>query len=214
MASDIITGTDTDAMTRLYLIRHGNTLDEETKKVYKGRLDIPLSAAGIARMERAAAFLAPSGMSRIFTSTLSRSIVSGTIIAAAQNLEIEQDPAFDEVAFGVWEGLSFTEIKERYPEDLDRWIDEPGTNPPPMGESFDNARERSMTRLRHLVEENAGRTVAVVAHAGIIRIMLFSLLDLQLTRLFRFGQDYGSINIVDIYEDGNTSLNLLNFTSY
>lgn len=201
-------------MTRLYLIRHGNTLDEETKKVYKGRLDIPLSRAGVERMERVAAFLASSGMARLLTSSLSRSIESGRIIAAAQGLDIERDPAFDEVSFGVWEGLSFSEIKERYPEDLGRWIEDPGAHPPPQGESFVEARKRSMTRLREVVADNPGRTVGVVAHAGIIRIMLFSLLGFRLTRLFRLGQDYGCINIVDIYEDGNVSLNLLNFTYY
>jgi alpha-ribazole phosphatase/probable phosphoglycerate mutase len=201
-------------VTRLYLIRHGNTLDEETKKVYKGRLDIPLSRAGIERMERAATFLASSGMSKVLTSTLSRSIESGRIVAAAQGLAIERDPAFDEVSFGVWEGLSFSEIKERYPEALARWIEDPGMHPPPQGESFAEARERSMTRLKEVIAENAGKTLCIVAHAGIIRIMLFSLLDFRLTRLFRLGQDYGCVNIVDIYEDGNTTLNLLNFTYY
>ena len=201
-------------MTRLYLIRHGNTLDEETKKVYKGRLDIPLSRAGVARMEKAAAFLSDFRMDRIFTSTLSRSVESGRLVAGAQGLDIEKDPAFDEVAFGVWEGLSFTEIKERYPDELGRWLEDPGSHPPPRGESFDEAEKRSMTRLREIIAEGEGKTIAVVAHAGIIRIMLFSLLGFRLTRLFRLGQDYGCINIVDIYEDGNVSLNLLNFTYY
>jgi alpha-ribazole phosphatase len=201
-------------MTRLYLIRHGNTADEETKKVYKGRLDIPLSQAGVARMGKAAAFLASSGMTKVFTSTLSRSVESGKIVAAAQNLQIEKDPAFDEVAFGVWEGLSFSEIKERYPEDLGRWLEDPGAYPPPKGESFAEAQKRSMAGLKKAIADNVGGTIGVVAHAGIIRIMLFSLLDLRLTRLFRLGQDYGCINIVDIYEDDNVSLNLLNFTYY
>jgi broad specificity phosphatase PhoE len=201
-------------MTRLFLIRHGNTVDEETKRVYKGRLDIPLSRAGVARMEKAAAFLTAFAVSRVFTSTLSRSVESGRIVAHAQGLDVEMDPAFDEVAFGVWEGLSFTEIGQRYPEELERWIEDPGAHPPPGGESFVEARKRSMARLKKIVGESEGKTIAVVAHAGIIRIMLFSLLDFRLTRLFRLGQDYGCINIVDIYEDGNLSLNLLNFTHY
>jgi broad specificity phosphatase PhoE len=153
-------------------------------------------------------------MSRVLTSTLSRSVDSGMMVAGAQGLEVEKDPAFDEVAFGVWEGLSFTEIKERYPQDLERWMEDPGSHPPPGGESFRDAQGRSMTRLKEIVAERASQTIAVVAHAGIIRIMLFSLLDFRLTRLFRLGQDYGCINIVDIYEDGNVCLNLLNFTHY
>jgi broad specificity phosphatase PhoE len=201
-------------MMRLYLIRHGNTQDEETKRVYKGRLDIPLSEAGVARMERAASFLAPFEISGVFTSTLSRSVESGRIVARSHGLSIEQELAFDEVSLGLWEGLSFAEIKERYTEDLERWMEDQGGHPPPQGESFGQAQKRSMARLRKIIEESKGRTIAVVAHAGIIRIMLFSLLGFRLTRLFRFGQDYGCINIVDIYEDGNVTLNLLNFTDY
>jgi broad specificity phosphatase PhoE len=87
--------------TRLYLIRHGNTQDEETTKVYKGRLDIPLSAKGVVRMEKAASFLSGVKVSRIVTSTLFRSVESGSIVARALGLEIEEDHAFDEVAFGV-----------------------------------------------------------------------------------------------------------------
>ena len=199
---------------RLYLIRHGNTQDEETTKVYKGRLDIPLSAKGVVRMEKAASFLSGVKVSRIVTSTLSRSVESGSIVARALGLEIEEEHAFDEIAFGVWEGLSFSEIKQQYPKELERWMEDPGANPPPQGESFAFARKRSMTRLKKILGENAGQTIAIVAHAGIIRIMLFSLLGFPLRKLFRFGQDYGCINIVDIYEDGNTTLNLLNFTEY
>ena len=200
--------------TRLFLIRHGNTIDEETKKVYKGSIDIPLSQSGIAKMEKLAVFMSAFRLERVYTSTLSRSVDSGRIVAKAQGLDIEMVPAFNEVGFGVWEGLGFSEIKERYPEDLARWIKDPGTHPPPQGESFKVARKRSMGRLREIMAEQRGREVAIVAHAGILRIMIFSLLDMRLSRLFRLGQDYGCINIVDVYGDGNVSLNLLNFTYY
>jgi alpha-ribazole phosphatase len=201
-------------MTRLFLIRHGNTLDEETGKVYKGRTDIRLSQAGIARMEKAGAYLAAFPIHRVFSSTLSRSIDSGALVAKPQKLEVEIEPAFDEVGFGVWEGLTFDEIRERYPEEHGRWIEDPAAYPPPQGESFETARKRSMERLGRIVEECRGQTIAVVAHAGIMRIMIFSLLNMRLSRLFRIGQDYGAINIIDFWDDDNLSVNLLNFTCY
>ncbi len=201
-------------MTRLLLIRHGNTVDEETEKVYKGRTDIPLSRTGVSRMEKAAAFLTAFTIDRVFTSTLSRSVESGRIVAHPQRLEIEVDPAFDEVSFGVWEGLTFDEIRQRYPREHALWIEDPGAYPPPEGESFETARKRSMERLTGIIEECRGQTVALVAHAGIMRIMIFSLLNMKLSHLFRIGQDYGAINIVDFWEDGNLTLNLLNFTYY
>jgi alpha-ribazole phosphatase len=201
-------------MTRLFLIRHGNTVDEETKKVYKGRIDIPLSKRGIARMEKAAAFLTTYPMKKVFTSTLSRSVESGRIIALSQGLQAETESAFDEVSFGLWEGLAFDEIKERYPVEQAQWIDDPAAYPPPQGESFESAQKRSMEGLARVLQESTDQHVAVVAHAGILRIMIFSLLEMKLSRLFRIGQDYGAINIVDIWDDGNLAVNLLNFTQY
>jgi len=201
-------------MTRLFLIRHGNTVDEESKKVYKGRLDIPLSRTGVERMERAGGFLASFKIDRVYTSSLSRSIESGRIVARALSLDVQIDPAFDEVDFGLWEGLSFLEIRERYPKELGLWMEDPGAHPPPQGESFRHARKRSMEGLRRIVKDSRESTIAIVAHAGILRSMIFSLLNLRLARLFRLGQDYGCINIVDIYDDGAASLNLLNFTYY
>ena len=201
-------------MTRLFLIRHGNTVDEETKKVYKGTMDIPLSRAGILRMHGAAAFLSAFALDRIYTSTLSRSIDSGRIIAASQGLAIEVAPAFDEVDFGVWEGLSFDEIRERYPEELSLWLKDPAANPPPRGESFRTARKRSMGRLRKIIAEHRGKQIAIVAHAGILRIMIFALLGMRLHKLFRMGQGYGCINIIDVHDDGLMVADLLNFTYY
>ena len=200
--------------TRFFLIRHGNTIDEETKKVYKGRIDIPLSQRGVVRMERAAEFMSSSPVDIVFTSTLSRSIESGRIVSSRQEKDVVVEPAFDEVSFGAWEGLSFSEIKERYPREQELWMNDPAAHPPPGGESFGTAQRRSMAKIDEILKRREGQTIAIVAHAGILRIMLFSFLGMDLSRLFRFGQDYGCINIVDVYDDRNVSLNLLNFTQY
>jgi broad specificity phosphatase PhoE len=201
-------------MTRLFLIRHGNTVDEETKSVYKGRTDIPLSRTGILRMHGAAAFLSAFRLDRIYTSTLSRSIDSGKIIAAIQGIDIEVAPAFDEVDFGAWEGLSFDEIKERYPEAFRQWFKDPATYPPPQGESFRNAQKRSMGRLKKIISEHGGEQIGIVAHGGILRIMIFAILGMRLHKIFRVGQGYGCINIIDVHEDGLVVTDLLNFTYY
>ena len=76
-------------------------------------------------------------------------------------------------------------IRERYPKELGLWIQDPGTHPPPQGELFRHARKRSMARLRQIIDESRDNTIAIVAHAGILRIMIFSLLELRLTRLVR-----------------------------
>jgi alpha-ribazole phosphatase/probable phosphoglycerate mutase len=201
-------------MTRLFLIRHGNTIDDDTKPVYKGRIDIPLSKKGASRMRGAAAFLSAFKLDRLYTSTLSRSLESGRIIAEAQGLDVEPTHAFDEIDFGVWEGMSFNEIMEQYPEELRTWLADPGVNPPPEGEPFRAARARAMRGLKKIIAGHTGKNIGIVAHAGILRIMIFSLLDMRLRKIFRMGQGYGAINIINIHDDGRTVADLLNFTYY
>jgi broad specificity phosphatase PhoE len=67
-----MTNTYDSSRTRFFLIRHGDTIDEETKKVYKGSIDIPLSAKGIARMEKIAHFMSRYKLDALYTSGLSR----------------------------------------------------------------------------------------------------------------------------------------------
>ncbi len=202
-------------LTRLLLVRHGNTADEETGRVYKGSLDIPLSDKGRDRMRKAAAFLSSFTIDKVYTSTLSRSVESGRIVAGPHGLDIEMTPALNEVSFGDWEGLSFDQIRQRYRREQELWLEDPGNHPPPGGESFCDAQARGMGRLQQIIDEHEGQTIAVVGHGGMLRIMIFSLLDLKLTKLFRFAQDYGAVNIVDIYDgDIHPILSLLNYTQY
>ena len=71
-----------------------------------------------------------------------------------------------------------------------------------------------MGRLKQIIAEHGGQQIAIVAHAGILRIMIFALLDMRLHKLFRMGQGYGCINIIDVHEDGVVVADLLNFTYY
>jgi alpha-ribazole phosphatase/probable phosphoglycerate mutase len=201
-------------MIRLFLIRHGDTADEETKKIYKGSIDIPLSEKGVERIKKASSFLSSFKIEAVYTSTLSRSIESGRIIAEPHGIDIALEKDLDEIHFGSWEGLSFDEIREKYPEHLTRWLRDPVNNTPPLGEPFRNAQKRSVKKLKEILKSRDGQTVAVVVHGGILRVLILSLLRLRLSGLFRISQDYGCINIVDIFSDGNVTIKLLNFTYY
>jgi broad specificity phosphatase PhoE len=196
--------------TRLYLVRHGDTIDELTKKVYKGTIDIPLSSAGTARMKGTARYMSQAGLRAVYTSELSRSIESGRIIAAPHSLDLCVNGAFNEICFGEWEGKSFSEIQEAYPELFARWLGDPLQNTPPDGEPLIAAQERIVTGLCRVIEENRGRNVALVSHAGVLKIILSTFLMVPLPRMHIFAQDYGCVDIVDVYDDDNIVVRLLN----
>lgn len=203
-----------DKPTRLFLVRHGDTIDEETKKVFKGSLDIPLSERGRARIAKAGAFLSRFPLAHIYTSALSRCIESGSIIAEPHRLAIKTSAGLNELCFGSWEGMSFDEIAAAYPEEFTRWLSDPEVHAPPAGETLKEAQIRVVSAFNALVRAHRGDSLAVVAHGGVLRIILCSLLDLKLKLLFRLGQDYGGVSIIDIYEDNNAVVKLLNFTFY
>jgi broad specificity phosphatase PhoE len=201
-------------ITRLFLIRHGDTIDEETKKVYKGSLDIPLSDKGRDRLRGAAQFLSRFTIDHVYTSSLSRCMESGAIIARPHGLEIRSLSGLNEINFGAWEGLSFEEIAGIYPTEFELWVSDPELHSPPLGEPLRDAQERAVAAIDRITDRHRGENIAVVAHGGTLRTIFCSLLGLKLSSLFRLGLDYGSISIVDIYRDNNVVIELLNFAFY
>jgi alpha-ribazole phosphatase len=200
--------------TRVFFVRHGDTIDEETKKVYKGAIDIPLSDKGRQRIARASEFLSRFKLDFIYTSALSRCIESGKIIAEKQDAPVEIASALNELGFGLWEGLSFEEIREKYPNELDLWLQDLENHTPPEGEPMRNAQRRGVAKYNEIAERHGGQNVAIVSHAGILRLIICSILDLKLQGMFRIGQDYGCIDMVRIHKDGIAVVELLNFTQY
>jgi len=200
--------------TRLILVRHGDTEDEETRKIYKGTLDIPLSEKGRSRIERAGTFLSRFPLDHVYTSALSRCIESGSIIARFHGLPIKPVEELNEIHFGLWQGLSFDEISRIYPDDFRQWLTDPEAHSPPEGETLRDAKRRIENAVNGIITGNRGRNVAVVAHGGVLRILLCSVLDLKLSLLFRLGQDYGGISIIDVYDDNIATVKMLNFTFY
>ena len=200
--------------TRLFLIRHGDTIDEETKRVFKGTSDIPLSDKGRARLQKASQFLTHFNFDHIYTSALSRCIESGNIIAAQHNMKTEIADAFNEINFGIWEGRSFEEIDEENPTEFRRWVKDPDIHTPPQGEPLVNAQLRSVGIFKEMINRHRGQNIAIVTHAGILRLIFASILGMKISAIFRIAQDYGCINIIDIYRDDIPVIKLLNFTLY
>jgi len=214
-------------VTTLYLIRHGETAGDGVKR-YKGSIDVPLSEAGIVGMRRSAGFIrehlelaGPSkrssylrdihepgavpgeetaGLSRVYTSDLSRAIKSAEIIAAPYSATPVQIPALRERSFGIWEGMSFVEIKEKYPEEFAAWAGNPLEHSPVGGESTIAVRDRVLPALEKILEESKGKDIAVVAHGGVNRIMLCHFLGVPLENIFRIEQDYSAVNIIELWD--------------
>ncbi len=203
----LVQGPEADP-TRLYLVRHGRVADGHAHR-YHGNNDIGLSPEGERQLAELARHLADVPLAAVYASDLKRSRDGAARLCQGRGLEPLIIPEFREIHFGVWEGLTFQEIAERYPEELACRLRDLANFRIPGGESLRDVRDRVMPRLRDLLAAHPGQAVALVAHAGVNRVILCEALSLPLEHLFRLDQNHGCLNIIDYFPDF-TVVRLLN----
>jgi alpha-ribazole phosphatase len=140
------------------------------------------------------------GLNAVYCSDLSRAVKSAEIIAEPYGLGPVRMPALRERSFGIWEGMTFTEIKERFPAEFEAWADNPVSHSPIGGESTLEVKERVVRALDEILNGNIGSNIAVVAHGGVNRILICHLLGMPLENIFRVEQDYGAVNVIEFWE--------------
>ncbi|HLT11582.1 MAG TPA: bifunctional RNase H/acid phosphatase [Micromonosporaceae bacterium] len=199
--------------TRLVLVRHGETAFTAQRR-YSGRGDVPLSEHGLAQAEALAARLKAIGATAVVSSPLSRCVATAEAIARQMGVDkarVEQD--LIECDFGDWEGLTFAEVRARWPELVDQWLASPSVAPP-GGESFEAVAQRVRDLLPRLLSEHAGETVVLVSHVAPIKLLLRDALSAGDTFLYRLYLDAGGFSIVDYYQDGAIAVRTINDTSH
>lgn len=207
---------DLGTPTTFVLLRHGETaLTPQKRFSGSGGDDPALSPAGRRQAEATAAALAARGtVQAVVTSPLRRCRETAAVVAARLGLEARVEEGLREASFGAWEGLTFAEVKERHPDDLDAWLASSKAAPTGGGESFATvARRIALTRDR-LLARYAGRTVLLVTHVTPVKTLVRLALGAPPESLFRMELSAASLSAVAYYADGNASVRLLNDTSH
>ncbi|MFH8575342.1 bifunctional RNase H/acid phosphatase [Streptomyces zaomyceticus] len=209
-------GPDMGAPATFVLLRHGETaLTPEKRFSGSGGSDPELSAAGLRQAEAVADALAARGtIQEIVSSPLTRCRQTAAAVAARLGLDVRVEQGLRETDFGAWEGLTFGEVRERHPEDLDAWLSSPKAAPTGGGESFATVARRVATTRDRLAAAYAGRTVLLVSHVTPIKTLVRLALGAPPESLFRMELSAASISAVAYYADGNASVRLLNDTSH
>ena len=156
-----------EAATRLLLIRHGETAWNRATRI-QGHTDIPLSTLGQVQASRLAEALVDEAIGAIYCSDLSRARQTAQAIADPRNLELKLDSGLRERSFGRFEGLSWQEIEQGYPEDAARWRRREPDFAVGGGESLRVFSERCLAAVRRAAATHPGQTVAIVAHGGVL----------------------------------------------
>ncbi len=187
-------------VTTLYLIRHGETEGSETKR-YKGTLDVPLSEKGIKQVEHLSRYiLRVVNLTAVYCSDLSRALKSAEIIAKPHSLSPIVVSSLRERNFGHWEGMSFDEIKVKYPQEFADWAENPMAFSPVNGETTLEVRDRVIDGFETIICANAGKNIAIVAHGGVNRVILCHILGIPMENIFRLEQDFAALNIIEFWD--------------
>jgi len=183
----------TDCDTILWLIRHPEP-DEAVRGICYGSHNVPLSPRGIHHAQCIARYLSGRRLDAIYTSPSQRCVETARYIAAGCFCAVEPMDALRELNFGDFEGRTYDEIAEVYPDLYREWMEHPTEVEFPGGESFKNLADRVNSATRELVARHSCQQIAFVSHGGPIRVILGNVLGMQPDDIFRIGQSYGAVN--------------------
>ena len=179
-------------MTTLYIIRHAQAAEPDDLRLPGA--DLPLLPSGRRQAEAVGLLLRLLAPEVAYTSHARRARETGEIIAAACEISMQESAELAEVDFGRWAGKTYAEIVATDPT-ARAWFANPVTEMPAGGESLAAAAERVQRFLQRLADGDHER-VAMVGHAGSLRLALAQMLGMPLASYWRLRLDCASLSIV------------------
>ncbi len=198
--------------TTTLLLRHGQTVLSIDKR-FSGRGDQELTELGRTQAAAAAVRLAGSGATAVVASPLRRAQETAALTAAALRVDVLTEPGLAETDFGDWEGYTFSEVRAKWPRELEAWLASTAVAPP-YGESFDDTAIRVRQARDRVLREHGGRTVVLVSHVTPIKTLLRFALDAPPSALYRMHLDLACLSEVQWYADGPAVVRSLNDTGH
>jgi ribonuclease H / adenosylcobalamin/alpha-ribazole phosphatase len=198
------------------LLRHGDTrLSPERRFSGVGSADPPLSAAGADQARRAAgsALLRGRAFTEVLTSPMSRCQQTARIVAEALGISVVVDRDLREMDFGLWEEMTFDEVQDRYPVDLERWKQSAMSPPTGSSETLAAVVDRMGTVAARFASRYAGASVLAVTHITPVKALVAHALGAPPTALFHMELSSACFSRIS-YTGGDASVRLLNDTSH
>ncbi len=186
----------------LYFVRHGET-QYSISGGYCGDLDAELTPNGLKMAEALATAYKSLDWAAAYVSPMKRTIATAKPLCDAVGLDMQLRDGLKEIRYGKWEGQTAEYVREHYTEDYIRWLTEPAWNPPTGGETSVHIASRASLVVAEIQQKYTSGNVLVVSHKATIRILLCSLLGIDLGRYRdRINTLAGSISVVKFREHG------------
>lgn len=198
-------GRHAEGTTTLVLVRHGVT-DHTLGKLFSGGLasaNPPLNEEGRAQARATGEWLAPLAptFDALVTSPVQRTRDTADILAEVLGLAVSEEHGIAEMEFGSWDGLSFTEVHEKWPDDLSAWLGDLDSAPH-GGESMRTVERRVLEGRDRILQTHAGGTVVAVSHVTPIKTLVADALGAPLEAAYRMELAPASVTVISYFRGG------------
>jgi len=193
-------------------VRHGET-EWVRERRFAGSRDIPLTETGRDQCAAVARALAGTAVAAVYASPLERARASAEVIAKPHGLAVRIVPAFSEMSFGSWEGLTRDEVLARYPEAWDRWRSAPHLLELAGGETVPAVAARVTAGIEALQAAHDSQTIVLVSHGVVARVIVLGALGLGLDRLWTLDAAPAGITEIE-YEPGWATVHRMNTVAH
>ena len=197
---------------RVFVVRHGET-EWVRERRFAGSRDIPLTEVGRDQCAAVARALSGTAVAAVYASPLERARASAEVIAQPHGLPVRIVPAFSEMSFGSWEGLTRDEVRARYPDAWAQWRSAPHLLEPAGGETVPGVAARVNAGIAALQEAHDSQTIVLVSHGVVARLIVLDALGLGLDRLWTLDAAPAGITEIE-YEPGWATVHRMNTVAH
>ena len=189
---------------KIIFVRHGETEWNKLAR-FQGSSDIELSEVGREQAKLVGKRLRDIEISAIYSSTFKRAYETALAIRGDRDIEIMKDKRLGEIDFGHWEGMLFEDVKIKYPEEFTIYRQRPHECVIPGEGSLDKARMRAWQALNEIIElyKDSEDNIVIAAHGGIIRLMIFELLNIGTEAFTSFPLYNTAVSVVEVTPERN-----------
>ena len=187
--------------TRLCIVRHGETAWNAEHRV-QGQLDVPLNAIGQAQAGAAAKVLAQEKFDAIYSSDLARARQTAEPTANLFCMKVILEQDLRERHYGIFERLTYAEVKQRFPEDYARFEARDPEYDFRTGESLRDFSARSIAVIASIASRHAGENVLVFTHGGVLDKLYRFVTGMPLSAPRDFAIPNAGLNRIELGADG------------
>ncbi|MGZ8923582.1 MAG: histidine phosphatase family protein [Methylosarcina sp.] len=166
---------------KIYLLRHGETTYSQ-RGAFCGAIDADLTPEGMQMAQCFAEAYRSTPWTDVYASPMKRAIATAQPLCDALDLPMQMRDGLREISYGVWEDQELDYVRENYDQDYLRWQTDPAWNPPTRGETAVQIAARALPIITEIESKYKDGNVLVVSHKATIRIILCSLLGIDIGR--------------------------------